>query len=109
MKKYILLFNIDEELEATSNEYSDVVKFIGNDNCVFEHYQMYHFDGEELKKYEGRSIWVTQEYYILAWCLANYEFLRECQEEGYEDDFKLDRANKWLEMHLENQIYTIEK
>jgi len=106
MKKYIFLFNIDEDIEDVSKEYEDAAKFLG-DECAIVDYTLY--DREHPKKYSGKSIWVTEDYYLLAWSLVNYEYLRTNQEEGYEHEFKLDRAIKWLDMHLDNPIYTIEQ
>ena len=55
--------------------------------------------------YNNRSIWIPEQYYMIALTIANYEDLLNIGFYDWEPETKVDDLVKWFEMHKNNEKY----
>jgi hypothetical protein len=103
IKKYILLYNFDEDERAIVDE---VVEYVGEDQVKVMDYGL--MFGEKVS--DWNSLWVTEECYLVAMSAFHFAYFVYRLDEDF-DDFKTDLAyaKEWFENHKNDGKYIVEE
>lgn len=98
MNKYIFLYNHFNDEEDTNN--LRMLKLLMPDVVV----KPFHIIKGEIES--GKSIWVPEEKYLMAWTIYNYDDLMEYMRTGHDDLYAtIESGLDWYETHRNNDLY----
>lgn len=98
MTKYILLYNYFGDEEEYNN--LKVLEWLIPDLKVRP------FQIIRREKESGKSIWIPEEKYLMAWTIWNYEDLMGYVETGDDCYYEtIERGLEWYKIHAEDDIY----
>lgn len=97
MKKYIFLFNVDDEDENIIETLKKIVPELKIKPFAIMHHKIC----------EGNSIWVPEDKYLLAWFAYSYAYsykliLNRLQIEGING---IEEGIKWYNRHVNDDLY----
>ncbi len=110
MKKYVFMYNIDEESleqEEFKNKLNKAgVDFYFEDSNVVPRVDSNSLDNLIYKKVSGgSSLWVSEEHYLIAFTILNYEnllgFVWYDNFEGLDVEYCLG----WYDKHKDNELF----
>lgn len=93
MKKYVFLYNVDEgelETDVMTNKLD-----VANVDFVVLNYSI----SEHKIDYEGNSLWILEDEYLIAWTILNYEELLGIQFYDMELITEAREGIKWFNRH----------
>jgi hypothetical protein len=91
MTKYLMLYNIDTENYLHEEEMvNKILKAIPEAKIIDKSYMC----GEEIN--EGRSLWIPEEKFLIAWTIANYQELLGIEFYDHDDDTTSDNGLECL-------------
>lgn len=98
--KYIMLYNLDDDLYSMQMV-NKIQKAIPTAKILnFSLFQ----EGTEID-HDGKSIWIPEQYYMIALTIVNYEDLLDIGFYDWEPETTIDDLVEWFEMHKNNDNY----
>jgi hypothetical protein len=106
--KYVFLYNLfdddlDDELNYFEKQMVEDIKKVIPEALILDESRFTY--PQEAKKYgfkdeitEGKSIWIPEDKYMIAWVIANYDNLMR-------NDMTLEEGFEWFETHRNNPFF----
>lgn len=99
MKKYIFMYNIDNDYIS-----DEMIRKLGKANVDYSVEDYGLVENKEIDHWD--SLWIEEKHYLIAWTLINYnDILGYHLWEDSIDHIAQDGLN-WLEKHKENVLYS---